>query len=105
MRTRTSKLIVALALGLFAWSLAADAQQPAKVPRVGILSDELRSPRTYFEVGVARGLRDLGYIEGQNIAFERRYPDGKLELLPHLPPHLVPPPPPLIFSLPTNPPP
>ena len=102
MRTRTTKLIVALALGLFAWSLAADAQQPAKVPRVGILSDELRSPRTYFEVGVARELRDLGYIEGQNIAFERRYADGKLELLPNLAAELVRLRPDVIFAVGTN---
>src|SRR5712691_3592051 len=102
MRTRTTKLIVALALGLFAWSLAAGAQQPAKVPRIGILSDELRSPRTYFEVGVARELRDLGYIEGQNIAFERRYAEGNVEILPSLAAELVRLRPDVIFAVGTN---
>ncbi|MGC2411469.1 MAG: ABC transporter substrate-binding protein [Stellaceae bacterium] len=40
-------------------------------------------------MGVVKRLRDLGYIEGQNIAFERRYADGKLEILPVLAAELV----------------
>jgi ABC-type uncharacterized transport system substrate-binding protein len=80
--------IVALALGLCAWPLSADAQQPTKVPRVGILSDEIRSSAEWYEP-LAQGLRDLGYVEGRNIAFDRRYAEGKIEVLPTLATELV----------------
>jgi hypothetical protein len=72
--------VVAFAIGLFTWSVAAYAQQPGKVPRVGILSDETPSQAAKsFEPAFARGLLDLGWMEGQNIAFERHYAAGKLE--------------------------
>src|SRR5271167_346293 len=71
------------------WALAAGAQQPPRVPRVGILSDETPSLRRSFAGGVVQGLQDLGYIEGQNIAFERRYAEGKVEILPSLAAELV----------------
>jgi putative ABC transport system substrate-binding protein len=53
-----------------AWPLAARAQQPAKIPRIGIIDD---SP---IWNAFRHGLRDLGYLEGQNIAFEYRYAGG-----------------------------
>jgi putative tryptophan/tyrosine transport system substrate-binding protein len=53
-----------------AWSLSARAQQSAKVPRMGIIDD---SP---VWNAFRHGLRDLGYLEGQNIAFEYRYAGG-----------------------------
>ena len=53
-----------------AWSLSARAQQSAKVPRIGIIDD---SPDWN---AFRHGLRDLGYLEGQNIAFEYRYAGG-----------------------------
>jgi len=81
-------LVVAIAVGLCTWSLSADAQQPTKVPRGGILSDELRSSVERYEP-VAQGLRDLGYVEGRNIAFDRRYAEGKIEVLPTLATELV----------------
>jgi putative tryptophan/tyrosine transport system substrate-binding protein len=56
--------------GAAAWPLAARAQQPAKIPRIGIIDD---SP--IWNV-FRHGLRDLGYLEGQNIAFEYRYAGG-----------------------------
>jgi putative ABC transport system substrate-binding protein len=58
-----------------AWPLAARAQQPTKVPRIGIIDD---AP---VWNSFRRGLRDLGYLEGQNIAFEYRYGDGAPERL------------------------
>jgi ABC-type uncharacterized transport system substrate-binding protein len=88
MRIGQTRLIAALALALFAWSLSADAQRPTRVPLVGILSDEGIS----FEVSFgpfAQGLRDLGYLEGQNIAFERRSSAGKNEILPRLADELI----------------
>jgi len=57
-------------------------QQPARVPRVGILSDENSLlPVKSFEA-FAQGLQALGYVDGQNVAFERRYAEGKNEILP-----------------------
>jgi putative ABC transport system substrate-binding protein len=61
--------------GAAAWPLAARAQQPAKIPRIGIIDDApMWDP-------FRQGLRDLGYLEGQNIAFEYRYADGVPERL------------------------
>jgi len=78
-----------LALGLFTWSLSAGAQQATKLARVGILSDE--SPWLAAETfePFAHGLQDLGYVEGQNIAFEQRYAAEKNEILPGLAAELV----------------
>jgi putative ABC transport system substrate-binding protein len=53
-----------------AWPLAARAQQSAKIPRIGIIDD---SP---IWNAFRHGLRDLGYLEGQNIAFDYRYAGG-----------------------------
>jgi putative tryptophan/tyrosine transport system substrate-binding protein len=57
------------------WPLAAGAQQPAKIPRVGII-DEAPMWNAFRQ-----GLRDLGYMEGQNIAFDYRYANGVPERL------------------------
>jgi putative ABC transport system substrate-binding protein len=67
----------------------AQAQQRARVARVGILSDETFSLATNTFEPFAHGLRDLGYVEGQNIAFEHRYAEGKNEILPSLAAELV----------------
>jgi hypothetical protein len=53
----------------------------AKIPRVGVLSDEAR-PRAFEPF--SQELRDLGYVEGQNIAFERRYAAENYAMLPDL---------------------
>jgi putative tryptophan/tyrosine transport system substrate-binding protein len=67
--------------GAAAWPLAARAQQPTTVQRVGYLSDESRSfGLASFEL-VIKTLRELGYVEGRNIVFESRYADGKHDLL------------------------
>jgi putative tryptophan/tyrosine transport system substrate-binding protein len=84
MRVGRARLIVAIALGLCAWSVSADAQQPTRIPRVGVLSDEGSSLAARTLEPFAQGLRDLGYVEGQNITFERRYAEEKNEILPGL---------------------
>jgi len=72
-----------------AWPSATLGQQPGRMPTVAILSDENPSlPAKSFEF-FAQGLRDLGYLEGQNIAFEPRYGLGKNEVLPGLAVELV----------------
>jgi putative ABC transport system substrate-binding protein len=81
--------MVTLTLSLLAAPLGAEAPRPAHVPRIGILS--LTSPPSAAEPGQQwrEGLRDLGYVEGQNITFEERYADGKRERLPALAAELV----------------
>src|SRR6185503_12702131 len=62
------------------------AQQPAKVPRIGFLGATPDPARTE---SFRQGLRGLGYVEGQNIAIEYRWADGKFERLPDLAADLV----------------
>jgi putative tryptophan/tyrosine transport system substrate-binding protein len=82
--------IVTLLLSLLAAPLAADAQQPAKVHRVGWLSDGIRAGATsHLHEAFLHGLRDLGYVEGKNLVIERRDAEGKLERLPELAAQLV----------------
>jgi len=55
----------------------ADAQQPKKVPRIGYLSANESASESFRSEGIRLALRERGYIEGQNIAIEYRYADGK----------------------------
>jgi putative ABC transport system substrate-binding protein len=83
------RLLWLLTLLLLAASTFAEAQQPQKIPRIGIL--ELASPAASASQLKAfqQGLRELGYIEGKNIILEYRYADGKLDRLPELAAELV----------------
>ena len=69
------------------WPLAAYAQQTAKVPRIGYLT--LRASPTEFEEAFTQGLRELGWIEGQNIAIEYRWAAGQTDRLATLAAELV----------------
>jgi ABC-type uncharacterized transport system substrate-binding protein len=85
------KNVFCLALGamLFALCFSAEAQQPKKVPRIGYLSSFDRPTDLPRVEGLRRGLRELGYIEGQNIATEYRYTEGKQDRYPELAAELV----------------
>src|SRR4029453_13499979 len=77
-------------LALFAVPLAAGAQQTGKVYRLGILSAGGRPPRpSWGHLYLIDVLRELGYVEGQNLVVERRYADGKTDRLPRLAQELV----------------
>src|SRR5919197_2132782 len=69
------------------WPLAALAQQP-KVPTIGALVIGNISPEQFWRE-FRQGLRDLGYVEGQNIRFEFRSAEGHLDRLPELAAELV----------------
>jgi putative ABC transport system substrate-binding protein len=71
--------IGSLAGSLLAAPLAAEAQQAGKIWRVGVVGN---SPSPHLDDAFRKGLRDLAWIEGQNITLEYRYSEGRLERLP-----------------------
>jgi putative ABC transport system substrate-binding protein len=77
-----------LAGGLLALPLVAQAQPAGKVPRIGFLFSGASGPAREVDT-FRQGLRDLGYIEGQNIAIEYRFAGGQVERLPELAAELV----------------
>ena len=81
------KRVIGLALSALFLALCsvAEAQQPGKISRLGILAN-VASPQID---ALRQGLRDAGYVEGQNIIIETRYAEGKLERLPDLAAELV----------------
>jgi ABC-type uncharacterized transport system substrate-binding protein len=74
----------ALSAMLFALSLSAHAQQPKKIPRIGVLAGGSAPSVAARVEAFRRGLRDLGYVEGKNIIIDYRYADGKSDRLPAL---------------------
>jgi putative ABC transport system substrate-binding protein len=78
-----------IAGGLLAVPHGALAQQPARIARIGYLSSLSASADSGHKEAFRQGLRDLGYIEGQNIIVEARYADGKFDSLPDLAAELV----------------
>src|SRR5215510_10723893 len=84
-----AKIFVYALLALFLGTVhLAEAQQAAKVPRIGFLSFRADPNSPYIEA-FRLGLRDLGYIERQNIEIEYRCAEGNLDLLRDLPAELV----------------
>ena len=80
---------LALCALLFALGVSAQAQQPAKVPRIGYLTNESLSALSARTEAFRQGLRELGYVEGKNIVIEWRDAEGKLDRLNELAVELV----------------
>ena len=76
-RMKRGEFVAALG-GAAAWPLVARAQQASKIYRIGIVSAG-PVPPSKIQSAFFDGLRDLGWIEGKNIAFEQRYADNHLE--------------------------
>jgi putative ABC transport system substrate-binding protein len=76
-------------LGMLAASFPAAAQAPQKVFRVGHLAAPGRTPDGAPPRPLREALRGLGYVEGQNIAYEARFAEGKVERLPDLAAELI----------------
>jgi putative tryptophan/tyrosine transport system substrate-binding protein len=74
--------------GAAAWPLAAHPQQAAKIPRVGVLSPA-GSEAAATLAAFRKGMRDLGYVEGQTIILDFRLAKGNLDALPALAAELV----------------
>jgi putative tryptophan/tyrosine transport system substrate-binding protein len=88
-RGRRKIFCFALCVLTLALGLSAQAQQPKKVSRIGVLwlySPAIASP---FAEAFRQGLRGLGYVEGQNIALEERWAEGRYDRLPSLAAELV----------------
>ena len=75
--------------GLLAAPFAAEAQQAGKVYRIGYLSAPTRESVEHVLQAFLRALRELGWVEGQNLIIEYRWAEGKIERLPALAAELV----------------
>ena len=84
------KEIVCVVFGVLLLALGspAEAQQPKKVPRIGFLSVTSSGPDPRLQA-FRQGLREMGYVEGRNIAVESRYAEGQEDRLPTLVAELV----------------
>src|SRR5262245_11405949 len=78
-----------VAVTLLAVAVVAEAQQPAKIARIGYLSNADPATDSARAGGLRLALHELGYIEGQNIAIEYRYAEGKVDRASELAAELV----------------
>jgi putative ABC transport system substrate-binding protein len=90
MRKQARKKVFASTLGalLLAFCISVEAQQTGKIPRIGFLSGGFPGSTIGIE-RMRRELRELGYVEGKNIAFDYRYAEDKPERSPALADELV----------------
>ena len=84
---RRREFIVAVG-GSVAWPLAVRAQQPA-LPLIGFLQSGSADATAHMLAAFHSGLREAGYIEGQNVAVVYRYADGQYDRLPMLAAELI----------------
>lgn len=82
MKTRLAAVLSVLVMSLTAVAATVEAQQAAKISRVGFLAPQGRSLPLY--AAFQKGLADLGYVEGQNIVIEPRFAEGQYERFPEL---------------------
>ena len=82
-------LSIVFVVVLLAPCSAVEAQQPKKVPRIGYLSSQDPASESARSEAIRLALRERGYIEGQNIAIEYRYAEGKVDRFPELAAELV----------------
>ena len=81
------KFVWLVTLFLLASATLAEAQQPKKIPRIGVLRPGLAAAPNYE--AFRQGLRELGYVEGQNVVLEFRDGEAKAERLPDLAAEMV----------------
>ena len=82
------KILWLLAI-FFVTAFGAEAQQAAKIPRIGFLLASSSAASASLIAAFRQGLRELAYEEGKNVTIEYRYADGKMERLPELAAELV----------------
>jgi putative ABC transport system substrate-binding protein len=86
---RVIGLAVVLAVIVSLAPFAAEAQQARNIPRIGMLLTGMPSTTSHFLEAFRQGLRELGYVEGQNIVLEPRYADGRIDRFADLAAQLV----------------
>jgi hypothetical protein len=79
---RSVFVFICLLLTVLLPTVSAEAQQPKKIARIGFLAINSVSSSAVSVEAFRLGLRQLGYIEGQNIIIEWRYADGRSDRLP-----------------------
>jgi putative ABC transport system substrate-binding protein len=75
---------IGLVAGATTWAREARGQQAASVRRIGVLSPFAPTDTLLWNKALLRGLRDVGWVDGKNLAIEYRYAEGKQERLPEL---------------------
>jgi putative ABC transport system substrate-binding protein len=85
----TRRRVITLLGGAAAWPLAARAEQARSIPKIGVLWPGASPPASPRMESFRQALRQLGYVEGQNVAIELRYAQGGLQQLPDLAAELV----------------
>ena len=80
--------VITLLCGAAAWPIATRAQQPA-MPVIGVLRSTTATGSEHFVAAFREGLKEIGYVEGQNVIAEYRWGDNQLERLPALATELV----------------
>ncbi|HXD97674.1 MAG TPA: hypothetical protein VN646_14080 [Candidatus Acidoferrum sp.] len=73
---RRRVLLTSLA-GVLAWPLGVEAQQAGKVYRIGMILTLAAGENEHLVKALDQGLRELGYVEGRNLVFERRFAEGQ----------------------------
>jgi len=81
--------VFAIVVALTVCGARAEAQQPTKIPRMGFLSPSSPSALAARYEAFRQGLRELGYVEGENLVIESRYAEGKQDRVPALAAELV----------------
>jgi putative ABC transport system substrate-binding protein len=81
---RRREFLGALGGGALAWPLSAGAQQPARLPTIGFLGASTPAAQSHNLIGFRQGLRQAGYVEGQNVHIAFRWAEGRYERFPEL---------------------